>query len=238
MDLPIGTIVNVLAVACGSTLGLVLRHGLPERMRGIVFQGIGICTLLIGMQMALKVQNLLVLVFAVLLGGLLGEWGRLEDHLRSLGDRLKKRMRNSEGRFTEGLLMAFLIFCVGSMTVVGALEEGTRGNPQLLYVKSVLDGFTSIALAATYGVGVLFSIIPLLIYQVALTLLAGAAEPLLSEVVINQMSAVGGVLILGIGLNVLELKPVRVTNFLPALFIVIPLQIYFAPLLEGLSGGS
>ncbi len=203
-----------------------------------MFQGIGICTLLIGMQMALKVQNLLVLVFAVLLGGLLGEWARLEDRLQEAGESLKKRLGSSEGKFTEGLLMAFLIFCVGSMTVVGALEEGTRGNPQLLYVKSVLDGFTSIALAATYGAGVLFSVIPLLIYQVALTLLASAAQPLLSDVIISQMSAVGGVLILGIGLNVLDIKKIRVTNFLPALFIIIPLQIYFAPLLEGLSGGS
>lgn len=238
MELPVGTIVNALAVICGSLLGLLLRHGLPERLREIVFQGIGICTLLIGMQMALKVQNLLVVVFAVLLGGLLGEWARLEDRLRGLGDRLKQRMKSSEGKFTEGLLMAFLIFCVGSMTVVGALEEGTRGNPQLLYVKSVLDGFTSIALAATYGLGVLFSVVPLLIYQVALTLLAGAAQPLLSDVLVSQMSAVGGVLILGIGLNVLEIKTVRVTNFLPALFIVIPLQLWFAPLLDRLTGGA
>ena len=238
MELPVGTIVNALAVICGSLLGLLLRHGLPERLREIVFQGIGICTLLIGMQMALKVQNLLVVVFAVLLGGLLGEWARLEDRLRGLGDRLKQRMKSSEGKFTEGLLMAFLIFCVGSMTVVGALEEGTRGNPQLLYVKSVLDGFTSIALAATYGLGVLFSVVPLLIYQIGLTMLAGAAQPLLSDVLISQMSAVGGVLILGIGLNVLEIKTVRVTNFLPALFIVIPLQLWFAPLLDRLTGGA
>lgn len=203
-----------------------------------MFQGIGICTLLIGMQMALKVQNLLILVFAVLLGGLLGEWARLEDRLRSLGERLRKRLSSGEERFSEGLMMAFLIFCVGSMTVVGALEEGTRGNPQLLYVKSVLDGFTSIALAATYGIGVLFSVVPLLIYQMSLTLLAGAVEPMLSEVLISQMSAVGGVLILGIGINVLELREIRVTNFLPALFIVIPLQLYCAPLLERLSGGT
>ncbi|MCB1187949.1 DUF554 family protein, partial [bacterium] len=106
MELPVGTIVNALAVICGSLLGLLLRHGLPERLREIVFQGIGICTLLIGMQMALKVQNLLVVVFAVLLGGLLGEWARLEDRLRGLGDRLKQRMKSSEGKFTEGLLMA------------------------------------------------------------------------------------------------------------------------------------
>jgi len=238
VHLPLGTIVNAIAVILGSLLGLWLRHELPERLRAIVFQGIGICTLLIGMQMALKVQNLLVLVFAVLLGGLLGEWARLEDRLRGLGERLRQRMGSSEHRFSEGLMMAFLIFCVGSMTVVGALEEGTRGNPQLLYVKSVLDGFTSIALAATYGIGVLFSVIPLLIYQVGLTLLAGAAEPLLSEVLISQMSAVGGVLILGIGINVLELKEVKVTNFLPALLVVIPLQLYCAPLLERLSGST
>ena len=236
VHLPIGTLVNALAVILGSLLGLLLRHGLPERLRGIVMQGIGICTLLIGMQMALKVQNLLILVFAILLGGLLGEWARLEDRLRGLGERLRQRMGSTEHRFTEGLMMAFLIFCVGSMTVVGALEEGIHGNPQLLYVKSVLDGFTSIALAATYGVGVLFSVIPLLLYQVALTLLASAAQPLLSEVLISQLSAVGGVLILGIGINVLELKLVRVTNFLPALLIVIPLQLYCAPLLARLSG--
>lgn len=229
MELPLGTIVNALAVILGSSVGLLLRRGLPERMRGIVFQGIGICTLLIGMQLALKVENLLVLVFAVLLGGLLGEWARLEDRLKDLGERLRQRLKSSEGRFTEGLLMAFLIFCVGSMTVVGALEEGTTGNPQLLYVKSVLDGFTSIALAATYGIGVLFSVVPLLLYQIGLTLLAGAIEPLLGAAVLSQMTAVGGVLILGIALNVLEIRTVRVTNFLPALLIVVPLQIYAAP---------
>ncbi|MCB1216488.1 DUF554 domain-containing protein [bacterium] len=238
MELPVGTIVNAVAVIAGSSLGLLLRHGLPPRLREIVFQGIGICTLLIGMQMALKVQNLLVLVFAVLLGGLIGEWARLEDRLKALGERLKERLRSNEGRFSEGLLMAFLIFCVGSMTVVGALEEGTGGNPQLLYVKSVLDGFTSIALAATYGPGVLFSVIPLLVYQIGLTLLAGALSPHLSEVLISQMSAVGGVLILGIGINVLELRSIRVTNFLPALFIVVPLQLWFAPLLERLTSSG
>lgn len=238
MELPLGTIVNALAVILGSSVGLLLRRGLPERMRGIVFQGIGICTLLIGMQLALKVENLLVLVFAVLLGGLLGEWARLEDRLKDLGERLRQRLKSSEGRFTEGLLMAFLIFCVGSMTVVGALEEGTTGNPQLLYVKSVLDGFTSIALAATYGIGVLFSVVPLLLYQIGLTLLAGAIEPLLGAAVLSQMTAVGGVLILGIALNVLEIRTVRVTNFLPALLIVVPLQIYAAPWLERLGSGG
>lgn len=223
--LPIGTLVNTLAVIAGSTLGLLLQSRFPSKIREISFQGIGLCTLLIGMQMALQVQNILVLIFSILIGGAVGEGLRLHDRFINWGDTLKKRVNIGGEKFTEGLITAFLLFCVGSLTIVGALEEGLNNDPSLIYTKSMLDGFSSMVLASAYGWGVLFAALPLLLFQSAITLSAGWLQPYLSEMVIDQLSATGGVIILGLGINLLEIKALRISNMLPALLLVILLTL-------------
>ncbi|MEM8969011.1 MAG: DUF554 domain-containing protein [Bacteroidota bacterium] len=225
MNLPTGTLINTIAVIAGSTVGLLLQSRFPPKIREISFQGIGLCTLLIGMQMALQVQNILILIFSVLIGGALGEGLKLHDRFIQLGDTIKAKINMGNEKFTEGLITAFLLFCVGSLTIVGALEEGLNNDPSLIYTKSMLDGFSSMVLASTYGIGVLFAALPLLVFQSSITLSAEWLQPFLSEVVIDQMSATGGVIILGLGINLLEIKSLRITNMLPALFIVIILTL-------------
>lgn len=224
-NLPVGTIVNAVAVIAGSTIGLFFHKKFPENIRRISFQGIGLCTLLIGMQMALEVQNILTLIFSILSGSIIGESINLHKYLEHFGDFIKRKVKSKNDRFTEGMITAFLLFCVGSLTILGALEEGLRGEPDLLYTKSMLDGFASALLASVYGLGVLFSAIPLFIFQGTITLSAGLLQPYLSDVVIAQLSATGGVLILGLGINLLEIKDIKITNMLPALVIVVILTL-------------
>lgn len=222
--MPLGTIVNVLAVLAGSAAGLVVRRALPDKVRQIVFQGIGLFTVFYGVQMALKLEpgvtHALALIFSLLIGGVAGELLDLQARLEALGDRLKARLRHAGERFTEGLVTAFLIFCVGPMTIVGALDDGLRGDHALLFTKSTLDGFMSIALASTYGLGVPFAAVPLFIFQYAVTLLGLGARQVFTEVMVHQLTAVGGVLILGLGLNLLDVAKLRITNLLPALLVV------------------
>ena len=226
--MPLGTLVNTLAVIVGSIVGLLLQRKFPENIRTICFQGLGLCTLLIGMQMALQVRNILILIFSVLIGGMIGERLRLHDRLVALGDTIKRYIHIGNEQFTEGLITAFLLFCVGSLTIVGALEEGLNDDPSLIYTKSMLDGFASVMLAATYGWGVLFSALPLLLFQSSITLSAEVLQPYLSETVIDQLSATGGVIIIGLGINLLEIKVIRITNMLPALLIVVLLTLWLA----------
>ena len=227
--MPLGTIINVLAVILGSFLGLCLKSRIPPKIHQRVFQGIGLATLLIGLQMALKVENLILLIFSILFGAIVGEALDLEKRLDSLAEILKKKLKSQSSSFTQGLITAFLIFCIGSLTILGALDEGIRGDLTLLLAKSTLDGFTSIALAATYGLGVMFSVIPMLIYQGTITLLARQFQNLFTPILINQLTAVGGILILGLGLNLLEIKQIKITNMLPALLFVFMFKSLLTP---------
>jgi uncharacterized protein len=226
--MPIGSIVNALAVIFGSLTGLMVRQRLPERIRGIIFQAVGLATLVLGIHMTFQVDGqFLILIFSMILGGILGELVRLDERLERLGDALKRRIQSQDARFTEGLVTAFLIFCVGSMTFVGALNEGLNGDRTLILSKSILDGFTSIVLASVYGVGVMMSALPLFIVQAGLTLLAAQFQMLFPEIIISQLTAVGGVLILGIGLNLLEIKLIKTVNLLPSLLVVVVLTVIF-----------
>jgi hypothetical protein len=208
-------------VTIGSLIGVSLQQIFPESMETIIFQAIGLGTILIGIQMALKIPDgfLLIFIFSLILGGIIGVGIGLEESLLAFGDWLKASFQLGDERFTEGLVTAFLLFCIGSMTIVGAIEEGLHGKRELLLIKSTLDGITSIAFASTYGIGVLFSIIPMLIIQGGTTLLAAQAQRFITENVIGILNAIGGVLIIGIGINLLNLGKVNVTNLLPALVI-------------------
>ncbi len=225
--MPIGSLVNALTVILGSAVGLLLRKKLPENVKGIIFEGVGLGTLVLGMKMAFAVEDFLIFIFSLIFGGIIGELLHLETWMEETGERLKARLKSQDGRFTEGLVTAFLIFCIGSMTFVGAINEGLSGDRVLIFTKAILDGFTSIALASVYGLGVLISALPLFIIQASLTLLAGQFQSFFTELLINQMTAVGGALILGIGLNLLGVKRLKTTNLLPGLVVVIVLTLVF-----------
>ena len=223
--LPIGTFINMATVSVGSLIGLWLQQLFPANVQAIIFQAIGLGTLVIGIQMALKAPDgyLLIFIFSLILGGVIGELTHLDSLLNSFGDLIKQACQVEDSRFTEGLVTAFLLFCIGSMTIVGAIEEGLQGKRELLLIKSTLDGITSIAFAATYGIGVLFSILPMLILQGGTTLLARQLHRFFTPVIIAQLSAVGGVLIIAIGIRLLELGTVNIENLLPALAVVVAL---------------
>ena len=214
-----GTLVNALAVVVGSIVGLLIHSRFPPRITRIAFQGIGLFTLFIGMQMALKTQDLLIMIFSILIGSVAGELLGLEKGITRMSDWLKTKVHSRNEKFTEGLVTAFLLFCMGSMTILGSIEEGMSGKPDLLLAKSVLDGFSSIALSASLGAGVLFAVVPLLIYQGGLTLLAGQLGTVLSPPVVNEITATGGLLLIGLGINILEIRKIQVLNMIPALLV-------------------
>ena len=217
----LGTIINVLAVLVGGSLGLLLNKKLPERFVTIFFQVIGLFTLFLGFSMALETTRVMHMVMALVTGGLIGEGLRIDRWFGKMGDALKKKIKTGNERFTEGLLTAFLLYCMGSLTILGAIEEGMGGSPRLLLIKSLMDGVSSIALASGLGVGVLLSTIPLLLYQGGLTLLAMSMGDFVPQLYITELSAVGGVLLIGLGINILEIKKINVMNMLPALVMIV-----------------
>jgi len=222
-NLPIGTLINVATVVVGSLLGLLLQQIFTENIENIVFQAIGLGTILIGLKMALKLPDgyLLVVIFSLILGGIFGELIHLDDWMLGLSEKLKTSLGLTESRFSEGLITAFLLFCIGSMTIVGAIEEGLNQNRELLIVKSTLDGFSSIALAASFGIGVLFSVIPLFLFQGGLTLGSKKLIRIFDQTTIDVLSSIGGILILGISINILGLGKINLENLLPSLLLSI-----------------
>ncbi len=223
----LGTIVNILAVIAGGTIGLLIRSKLPDRFIRIVFQVMGLFTIFLGIWMALKSENFLLLVGSLILGAVIGEWIDIDKYMNRLSDWLKGRTRIKEGKFSEGLVTAFLLYCMGSMTILGAIEEGVNNDPNLLLIKSLMDGVSSIALASALGIGVIFSVIPMLFYQGGLTLFAGSVSAYLTDPIVNELSATGGILLIGLGINILEIKQIKVINMIPALVIVVLLNFLF-----------
>lgn len=219
MKFPIGTFINMASVTIGSLIGLQLQQVFPADVQAIIFQAIGLATLLIGIFMATKLPDgyILILIFSLIIGGVTGELLDLQQGLQHLGDWVKNQFQVGDSQFTEGLITAFLLFCIGSMTMVGAIEEGLRGKRELLMIKSTLDGISSIAFAATYGIGVLFSIVPMLIFQGGLTVLAQKLQYVFTEKIITVLTSVGGLLILGLGFNLLKIAEINIENLLPSL---------------------
>ncbi len=217
-----GTWINVATILVGGTLGLLLGARIPEKARGTVVAALGLFTFALGVQMFLETQNPLIVLGALLIGGLLGEWWGIEAGLQRLGQRLEARFMGSQGAedntFVKGFLTASLLFCVGPMTILGSIQDGLTGDYRLLAIKAVMDGFAAMALASTLGPGVLFSILVVLGYQGGLSLAASQAQALLSDSMVQEMTAAGGVLLLGLALgSLLEIRPIRTGNLLPAL---------------------
>lgn len=217
----IGTLVNTGAVVMGSAIGLGVGPRLPERIKLILMQALGLSTLVIGLRMALEAQHALLAIACLLLGGLTGEGLRIEQRLENLAETLRGRLRSDSSHFVEGFVTATLLYLTGAMTIIGSIQDGTVGDPGVLLIKSLLDGVASVALASSLGVGVMFSAVPVLLVQGGITLLAGQLAFLSQPSVLDAINAAGGLLILGIGINLLGLSRIYVGNLLPALLYAI-----------------
>jgi uncharacterized membrane protein YqgA involved in biofilm formation len=219
-----GTFLNIATVLLGGVIGLIFGARIPEKLKTTVISGMGLFTAAMGLQMFLETENSLIVLGALLLGTLLGEWWRIEDGLQRLGKFLEQKFSQADedgsNKFVRGFLTASLLFCVGPMTILGSIQDGLTGNYRLLAVKSVLDGFAAMAFASTLGVGVMFSTIVILVYQGGLSLLAGQLNALITDSMMNELTATGGVILLGLAISsLLEIKKIRVGNMLPGLLL-------------------
>ena len=227
-----GTWINVVLVLLGTVSGLLVRGRLPRTMQDVITQAVGLITIFIGVQMAQPltevnagaIAGVIVGLVALVVGGLLGEWWQIEQRLVAIGDRLKARFGGG-GQFTEGFVAASLLFCIGPMAILGSLNNGLSGDGTILIIKGTMDGLVSIALTGSYGVGVGFSVLPVVIYQGGISLLAGLlasgiGDPAASPSVL-LVTGVGGVIILGLGLNLLKVATIRVASFLPSLLLTV-----------------
>jgi uncharacterized membrane protein YqgA involved in biofilm formation len=215
----LGTVVNVITVLAGTVAGLVIGRRFPERVRTTLLSGVGIVVLVIGFDEARVTRNVIFPLVAIVLGGLVGELLDIEGRLESLGDRIKTRVAHGDTRFVEGFVTASLVFCVGPLAVLGSVQDGLHGDHQLLFVKAGLDGLVALILASTLGWGVALSAVVVAVYQGGLTALAGVADRVLTDRMVLEMTATGGVMVIGIGIRLLDLRPLRVASFLPALLI-------------------
>lgn len=227
-----GTFLNIGAVLIGGAIGLIFGSRIPDRFKNTVIAGMGLFVGAMGLQMFFSSENQLIVLGAIIIGIILGEWMKIEDRLQTFGQTLEKRFSpdseadSTSSTFVRGFMVASLLFCVGPMTILGSIQDGLTGDYQLLAVKSTLDLFASIAFASTLGIGVLFSSIVILIYQGGISLLAGSLSAIISDPMMNEMTATGGVILFGLALsNLLDIKKIRVGNFLPAL-VIAPLIVW------------
>ncbi len=228
----IATLVNCVAVIIGSLIGLILHMKINESFKRVVYVGAGMISLILGIKMGLVTTRIVFMALALIVGGMLGEWWNVEGGILRFGEFLKRRFAKKESGkdFAGGFLNASVLFCVGAMTLVGAFKAGAEGNYDLILAKSVMDGFMAIMLTAAMGIGVAFSAITILVYQGGITLLAGILQPLVNELLLGELTAVGGVLVIMIGLNLLRLSKLKTANYIPALLVTIGL-ITLEPLL-------
>ena len=222
----IAVFVNMATVLIGSLIGILFRNRLKVQLQNALMRALALCTIVIGISSAIKTEDLLCVIICLVLGTVLGEWIRIDDGIENAGDFIKDRVlkgRVKESRFTEGFVSACILFCIGSMTIVGSLEAGINHNYSIIYAKSTLDLVSSMAFGAAMGFGVTCSVLFILLFQGGLTLLAGLVGPALSTAVVTEMSAVGGTILIGMGLNMVGAtkERIKVANMLPAIFLPI-----------------
>jgi hypothetical protein len=220
----LGTVVNTVAIILGGAIGLVFQGKIADKYHKLVFDSLSLCVVLIGLLNAFEVQNVLLVIFSLVIGSVIGQWLDLEERLERFSYRIEKRFikekpEGGESRFSKGFITTTLVYCVGSMAVVGSFESGLSGNHATLFAKSAIDGMTAVLFASSLGFGVIFSAVPVFLYQGLLTLSASALKPLITTVAIADMSAVGGLIIVALGLKMLDIKKMPVANMLPAIFI-------------------
>jgi len=230
-----GTLIDVAAIVVGGLLGIFFGRRLSDNLKNTVITGMGLFTTAVGFQMFLKTENPLIVLGAIILGALLGEWWKIEEKIQSLGIWLEKRVAGESvggsSYFVRGFLSASILFCTGPMAVLGSISDGLRGDFLTLSIKSVLDGVISLAFASTLGMGVTFSALPVLAYQGGISLAASKLDTIISATMMNELTATGGILLMGVGISsILEIKKIRVGNFLPAI-VIAPLLVYILRLI-------
>ena len=216
-----GTIINAIAILVGGGLGLLFRRGFSERIAQTALQVMGLFTLVIGLTMAVQGKELILVLISLVLGAVMGEWIDIEGHLDQFGIWLEKRLHLEERSPAKGFIYTSLLFCVGSMAIVGSITDGIKGDPSILITKAMMDGIISIPFAATMGMGVLGSAVPILIYQGGITLLAWKLQSFFTPLMISELTSVGGIIVMGIGINILGLQKIRVGNLIPALIFIV-----------------
>ena len=226
-----GTLVNAAGILLGGGAGLLvrrlMRRGVPERFSDIVMKGIGLCTIYIAATGLLDGSKSLVMILSVVIGAVLGEWLDLDGKIRALSEKLEKKFsRQGDSSFAQGFMAATLLFCVGTMAIKGSLDVGLRGDHATLYAKSVMDTISACIFSSTLGFGVLFSVVPVILYQGAITLLASVAGPYLGDAVIAEMNTVGSLLLLGLSLDLLGIAHLKLMNYIPAMFLPILLCLF------------
>ncbi len=222
-----GTVFNSITVLIGSLIGLAVGKFIPEKMQGTIFNCLGLFTLYVGINMALGTKHSIAVLLSLVLGTITGEIMGIEKKLNSLGDILKAKLNAKDSGFTQGFVNASLLFCIGSMAIIGAFEDGIRHNPEILMTKGIMDGIVSVLFAGSFGIGALFSIVPMFIYQGSLTLLASWAEPFITADMYSNISGVGGLMIMVIGLNMLKLTKINLGDMLPGLLYVVFITMLF-----------
>lgn len=220
----LGTLVNAACIIIGAIMGKFMQN-IPDKVKETVMNGIGLAVVAMGLQMTFKSEQYIIVILSIVIGAVIGEWIDFEKHLNSLGIWIESKMKPKEGTsISQGFVTATLIFCIGSMSILGALDSGIRNDHDLLITKGILDGFTSIILSSTLGIGVLFSAIPIILYQGLIAILATQIDRWvpagLMEMFITEMTATGGLMIVAIGLNVIGLTKIRSANLLPGILVV------------------
>ena len=223
--IPIGTLVNIFAVLFGSLLGLYLKKIIDIDMNKKIFLVMGLFTIILGLSMTIETVDFIFMLVSIVIGTFLGEYYNIEGEIVKYINLLKQKFGINDANFTDGLVTAFLLYCIGSMTIVGAIDEGLGNPPSILYTKSIMDGISSIVLASTFGVGVIFSIFPMLIFQGGITLLVFIYKDIFPQELIHHINSVGGVLIVAIGFKILGYKKINPTNMLPSLVVIFVLYI-------------
>jgi uncharacterized membrane protein YqgA involved in biofilm formation len=224
----LGTIVNSLAIIGGSLVGFIFKGGIPEKINDSIMKGLALCIMVIGISGAIKSENMILLICSIVFGALIGELVDIDRLLKKLGDSIEARLQGKGGKISEGFVTTSLIYCVGAMAILGSLDSGLKGDHKILFTKSMLDGISSIMFTSTLGIGVALSAVSVFLYQGLITIAASSLQNILVGPVILELSAVGSLLIMGLGFNMLGLTKIKVANFLPAVFMPI---IYYSILL-------
>lgn len=221
-----GTIVNTLAIIAGALVGVIAKKAIPQRMGDLVMSAIPIVVMVLGVQFGIASSNILIVIISLVVGGIIGEWIDIDRRLDDFGARIQSRMKGGDSNFSAAFVSTTLIYCVGSMAILGSIESGINGNHTILYTKSLMDGISAIFFASTLGAGVIFSGISVFIYQGILTVLAGYIGPYLSPEVVTEMSASGGILLIALSFTILGIKKIKVANLLPAIFLPVILMLF------------
>ncbi len=224
----LGTLVNALAVIVGAFVGLLLKRGIPEKISDVVMKGVALCVLYIGISGSLKGTNTLIAIISIVIGAVIGSLLDIDRRLNSLGELAERKLSKGDGKtsIAEGFVSASLLFCVGSMAIVGSIQSGLTGNHEMIYTKSMLDGISAIIFTSTLGAGVFLSAIAVIVYQGAIVLCAQWVQPFLSDYAVAEMTCVGSLLIIALALNMLGITKLKTANYLPAVFIPIILCMF------------